>query len=132
MDHAFALGGICQWHFTKISFFNQNTPFSFPGLKSLVETLIQCLKKLFGAIILTLFFLSIFSLIGMGLFMGNLKHKCLRWPQENENETLHNRTGNPYYIRGKNHLPSVSKMKTFLKAEYSSQKFELSTSGLII
>ncbi|VTJ84415.1 Hypothetical predicted protein, partial [Marmota monax] len=69
------------------------------GLKSLVETLIQCLKKLFGAIILTLFFLSIFSLIGMGLFMGNLKHKCLRWPQENENETLHNRTGNPYYIR---------------------------------
>ncbi|KAM5155246.1 sodium channel protein type 7 subunit alpha [Callospermophilus lateralis] len=69
------------------------------GLKSLVETLIQCLKKLFGAIILTLFFLSVFSLIGMGLFMGNLKHKCLRWPQENENETLHNRTGNPHYIR---------------------------------
>ncbi|KAB0404327.1 hypothetical protein E2I00_009384 [Balaenoptera physalus] len=42
---------------------------------------------------------SIFSLIGMELFMGNLKHKCLRWPQENETETLHNRTGNPYYIR---------------------------------
>ncbi|TKC38595.1 hypothetical protein EI555_006820 [Monodon monoceros] len=42
---------------------------------------------------------SIFSLIGMGLFMGNLKHKCLRWPQENETETLHNRTGNSYYIR---------------------------------
>lgn len=35
--------------------------------------------------------------------MGNLKHKCLWWPQENENETLYNRTGNPYYIRGKNH-----------------------------
>nr|XP_012612502.2 sodium channel protein type 7 subunit alpha [Microcebus murinus] len=70
-----------------------------PGLQSLVGILIRCLKKLTGVIILTLFFLSIFSLIGMGLFMGNLKHKCLRWPQENENETLHNRTGNPYYIR---------------------------------
>uniref|UniRef100_G1QTL3 Sodium channel protein type 7 subunit alpha n=1 Tax=Nomascus leucogenys TaxID=61853 RepID=G1QTL3_NOMLE len=69
------------------------------GLKSLVGVLIHCLKKLIGVIILTLFFLSIFSLIGMGLFMGNLKHKCFRWPQENENETLHNRTGNPYYIR---------------------------------
>uniref|UniRef100_A0A2I2ZHE2 Sodium voltage-gated channel alpha subunit 7 n=1 Tax=Gorilla gorilla gorilla TaxID=9595 RepID=A0A2I2ZHE2_GORGO len=69
------------------------------GLKSLVGVLIHCLKKLIGVIILTLFFLSIFSLIGMGLFMGNLKHKCFRWPQENENETLHNRTGNPYYTR---------------------------------
>ncbi|XP_064238709.1 sodium channel protein type 7 subunit alpha [Aotus nancymaae] len=69
------------------------------GLKSLVGILICCVKKLTGVIILTLFFLSIFSLIGMGLFMGNLKHKCFRWPQENENETQHNRTGNPYYIR---------------------------------
>ncbi|XP_053454028.1 sodium channel protein type 7 subunit alpha isoform X2 [Nycticebus coucang] len=69
------------------------------GLRSRMGTLIHCLKKLTGAIILTLFFLSVFSLIGMGLFMGNLKHKCLWWPQENENETLPNRTGNPYYSR---------------------------------
>ncbi|XP_066882334.1 sodium channel protein type 7 subunit alpha isoform X3 [Kogia breviceps] len=69
------------------------------GLKSFVGILIHCLKKLTGVIILTLFFLSIFSLIGMELFMGNLKHKCLRWPQANETETLHNRTENPYYIR---------------------------------
>ncbi|XP_016055149.1 PREDICTED: sodium channel protein type 7 subunit alpha [Miniopterus natalensis] len=69
------------------------------GVKSYVGTLLQCVKKLTGVIILTLFFLSVFSLIGMGLFMGNLKHKCLRWPQENETETLHNRTRNPGYIR---------------------------------
>ncbi|XP_064442713.1 sodium channel protein type 7 subunit alpha isoform X1 [Mirounga angustirostris] len=69
------------------------------GLKSLVGILIHCLKKLTGVISLTLFFLSVFSLIGMGLFMGNLKHKCLRWPQENETATLHNRTENPYYTR---------------------------------
>ncbi|KAK2497782.1 hypothetical protein MC885_005582 [Smutsia gigantea] len=69
-------------------------------MKSFGGILIHCLRKLTGVTILTLFFLSLFSLIGMGLFMGNLKHKCLRWPQENETEALHNRTGNPYYIRG--------------------------------
>ncbi|XP_007644469.1 sodium channel protein type 7 subunit alpha isoform X1 [Cricetulus griseus] len=67
------------------------------GLLSIVATLTQCFKKLFGAIVLTLFFLTVFSLLGMGLFMGNLKHKCLRWPQENETETVHNRTGSQYY-----------------------------------
>ncbi|KAM6174198.1 LOW QUALITY PROTEIN: sodium channel protein type 7 subunit alpha [Erethizon dorsatum] len=69
------------------------------GLKSLVGILICCLKKLTGAITLSLLFLSIFSLVGMGLFMGNLKHKCLWWPQENENETLYNRNGSPHYIQ---------------------------------
>lgn len=68
------------------------------GLQSIVVTLTQCLKKLFGAIALALFFLTVFSLLGMGLFMGNLKHKCLRWPEENENDTLHNRTGSLYHI----------------------------------
>lgn len=69
------------------------------GLKSYVGILLRCLKKLNDVIILTLFFLNIFSLIGMELFMGNLKHKCLRLPQENETETQHNRTRNPYYIQ---------------------------------
>ncbi|GAB1286387.1 Sodium channel protein [Apodemus speciosus] len=68
------------------------------GLQSIVGTLAQCLKKLLGAIALALFFLTVFSLLGMGLFMGNLKHKCLRWPQDNETETLHNRTGSQFYI----------------------------------
>ncbi|KFO22462.1 Sodium channel protein type 7 subunit alpha [Fukomys damarensis] len=74
-------------------------PFLLAGLKSVVGIMIHCLKKLAGAIILTILFLSIFSLTGMGLFMGNLKHKCLWWPQGNENETLYNRTGSPYYIQ---------------------------------
>ncbi|XP_077010173.1 sodium channel protein type 7 subunit alpha [Tamandua tetradactyla] len=69
------------------------------GLKSVAGILFHCLKKLTGVIVLTLLFLSIFSLIGMELFMGNLKHKCLWWPQENQNETLQNRTGNPYYMQ---------------------------------
>ncbi|XP_054418358.1 sodium channel protein type 7 subunit alpha isoform X2 [Pteronotus mesoamericanus] len=69
------------------------------GLKSYIGVLLHCMKKLTGAIALTLFFLSIFSVIGMGLFMGKLKHKCFRWPQGNETETMHNRTRNLCYIR---------------------------------
>ncbi|XP_004703967.2 sodium channel protein type 7 subunit alpha [Echinops telfairi] len=70
------------------------------GVKSFVGKLSNdCWKRLGGAIALTLLFLSVFSLMGMGLFMGNLKHKCLRWPQESDNGTLYNRTANPYYSR---------------------------------
>ena len=94
----------------------QNQIFFFLGLKSFAGILIHCLKKLTGVISLTLCFLSVFSLTGMGLFMGNLKHKCLRWPQENETATLHNRPENPYYIRGMNHLPSMSKKLQFFSA----------------
>ncbi|XP_060033754.1 sodium channel protein type 7 subunit alpha isoform X2 [Erinaceus europaeus] len=68
------------------------------GLKSCLGILTHCLKKLSGVIMLTLFYLSVFSLIGMGFFMGNLKHKCLRWPQENETDIHHNKSGTPSYI----------------------------------
>lgn len=121
MEYAFATKDFAN--VALLRYFTLSKTFLFLGLKSFVGILIHCLKKLTGVIILTLFFLSVFSLIGMGLFMGNLKHKCLRWPQENETVTLHNRTGNPYYIRGKNHLPSTSKkLKLFLMAEKPSQK----------
>ncbi|XP_019693767.1 sodium channel protein type 9 subunit alpha isoform X1 [Felis catus] len=58
-----------------------------PGLKTIVGALIQSVKKLSDVMILTVFCLSVFALIGLQLFMGNLKHKCLRDPLEN-NETL--------------------------------------------
>lgn len=38
--------------------------------------------------ILTVFCLSVFALVGLQLFMGNLKHKCVR----DYNITLYNRT----------------------------------------
>ncbi|CAM9296026.1 unnamed protein product [Lampetra fluviatilis] len=63
----------------------------FPGLKTIVKALIQSVKKLFDVIILTIFCLSIFALIGQQLFMGNLKNKCVLWPDGNrtwDNETL--------------------------------------------
>nr|AIW80048.1 voltage-gated sodium channel Nav1.7 variant b [Mus musculus] len=58
-----------------------------PGLKTIVGALIQSVKKLSDVMILTVFCLSVFALIGLQLFMGNLKHKCFRKDLE-QNETL--------------------------------------------
>uniref|UniRef100_A0A672VBG0 Sodium channel protein n=1 Tax=Strigops habroptila TaxID=2489341 RepID=A0A672VBG0_STRHB len=46
-----------------------------PGLKTIVGALIQSVKKLSDVMILTVFCLSVFALIGLQLFMGNLKNK---------------------------------------------------------
>uniref|UniRef100_A0A8C6X1L0 Sodium channel protein n=1 Tax=Naja naja TaxID=35670 RepID=A0A8C6X1L0_NAJNA len=54
-----------------------------PGLKTIVGALIQSVKKLSDVMILTLFCLSVFALIGLQLFMGHLRHKCLLWPLSN-------------------------------------------------
>ncbi|XP_052396955.1 sodium channel protein type 8 subunit alpha-like isoform X7 [Carassius gibelio] len=51
-----------------------------PGLKTIVGALIQSVKKLSDVMILTVFCLSVFALIGLQLFMGNLRHKCVIWP----------------------------------------------------
>uniref|UniRef100_A0A8D0LCG1 Sodium channel protein n=1 Tax=Sphenodon punctatus TaxID=8508 RepID=A0A8D0LCG1_SPHPU len=44
----------------------------------IVGALIQSVKKLADVMILTVFCLSVFALIGLQLFKGNLKHKCVR------------------------------------------------------
>uniref|UniRef100_A0A8C4E852 Sodium channel protein n=1 Tax=Dicentrarchus labrax TaxID=13489 RepID=A0A8C4E852_DICLA len=51
-----------------------------PGLKTIVGALIQSVKKLSDVMILTVFCLSVFALIGLQLFMGNLRLKCVRMP----------------------------------------------------
>nr|XP_033800128.1 sodium channel protein type 2 subunit alpha-like isoform X1 [Geotrypetes seraphini]XP_033800129.1 sodium channel protein type 2 subunit alpha-like isoform X1 [Geotrypetes seraphini]XP_033800130.1 sodium channel protein type 2 subunit alpha-like isoform X1 [Geotrypetes seraphini] len=53
-----------------------------PGLKTIVGALIQSVKKLSDVMILTVFCLSVFALIGLQLFMGHLRNKCLQWPPE--------------------------------------------------
>ncbi|KAJ7427817.1 hypothetical protein WISP_03671 [Willisornis vidua] len=72
-----------------------------PGLKTIVGALIQSVKKLSDVMILTVFCLSVFALIGLQLFMGNLRQKCVRWPPPNgtfgwdlgmDNDTLVNST----------------------------------------
>uniref|UniRef100_A0A4W5K0Q7 Sodium channel protein n=1 Tax=Hucho hucho TaxID=62062 RepID=A0A4W5K0Q7_9TELE len=51
-----------------------------PGLKTIVGALVQSVKKLSDVVILTVFCLSVFALIGLQLFMGNLRQKCVIWP----------------------------------------------------
>uniref|UniRef100_A0A8C6LW65 Sodium channel protein n=1 Tax=Nothobranchius furzeri TaxID=105023 RepID=A0A8C6LW65_NOTFU len=48
-----------------------------PGLKTIVGALIQSVKKLTDVMILTVFCLSVFALIGLQLFMGLLRQKCV-------------------------------------------------------
>ncbi|XP_053120686.1 sodium channel protein type 5 subunit alpha-like [Hemicordylus capensis] len=70
-----------------------------PGLKVIVGALIQSVKKLTDVMILTVFCLSVFALIGLQLFKGHLKQKCVRNYTEFVNVSLLteclNRTGSP-------------------------------------
>ena len=48
-----------------------------PGLKTIVDSLIQSVVRLRDVMILTLFVLSVFALVGLQLYMGVLKRKCV-------------------------------------------------------
>ncbi|XP_070596594.1 sodium channel protein type 8 subunit alpha isoform X5 [Erythrolamprus reginae] len=63
-----------------------------PGLKTIVGALIQSVKKLSDVMILTVFCLSVFALIGLQLFMGNLRNKCVVWPIDLNETYLENGT----------------------------------------
>ncbi|NWS93738.1 SCN5A protein, partial [Mionectes macconnelli] len=58
-----------------------------PGLKIIVGALIQSVKKLANVMILTVFCLSVFALIGLQLFKGNLRQKCIKNTTEWCNKT---------------------------------------------
>jgi voltage-gated sodium channel type VIII alpha len=57
-----------------------------------VGALIQSVKKLSDVMILTVFCLSVFALIGLQLFMGNLRNKCVVWPINFNESYLENGT----------------------------------------
>uniref|UniRef100_A0A8C2FPV2 Sodium channel protein n=1 Tax=Cyprinus carpio TaxID=7962 RepID=A0A8C2FPV2_CYPCA len=66
-----------------------------PGLKTIVGALIQAVKKLADVMILTVFCLSVFALIGLQLFMGNLRQKCIKsfdWSNSDNLTVLFNHT----------------------------------------
>uniref|UniRef100_UPI0037E71A3F sodium channel protein type 4 subunit alpha B n=1 Tax=Semicossyphus pulcher TaxID=241346 RepID=UPI0037E71A3F len=69
-----------------------------PGLKTIVGALIQSVKKLADVMILTVFCLSVFALIGLQLFMGNLRQKCVLIPPMLLNQTSD--TDNDTYYHG--------------------------------
>ncbi|POI24259.1 hypothetical protein CIB84_011990, partial [Bambusicola thoracicus] len=63
------------------------------GLKVIVGALIQSVKKLANVMILTVFCLSVFALIGLQLFKGNLRYKCMKNNTESIiRDFLHNKT----------------------------------------
>ncbi|XP_074055167.1 sodium channel protein type 10 subunit alpha-like [Macrotis lagotis] len=49
-----------------------------PGLKIIVGALIHSVKKLVDVMVLTVFCLSVFALVALQLFKGNLRHKCIK------------------------------------------------------
>lgn len=49
-----------------------------PGLKTIVGAVIESVKNLRDVIILTMFSLSIFALMGLQIYMGVLTQKCIR------------------------------------------------------
>lgn len=49
----------------------------FLGLKAMVNTLLRSMKMLKDVLILFVFFLAVMALIGLQLFVGHLRYKCV-------------------------------------------------------
>ena len=55
----------------------------FSGLKTIVGAVIESVKNLRDVIILTIFSLSVFALLGLQIYMGVLTQKCIKnFPEE--------------------------------------------------
>ncbi|XP_046880071.1 sodium channel protein type 4 subunit alpha-like isoform X3 [Hypomesus transpacificus] len=96
-----------------------------PGLKTIVGALIQSVKKLADVMILTVFCLSVFALIGLQLFMGNLRQKCVRSTAHCVNNTLN--TNSSFFCNNKT-WPSL---KDFISDEDNYYKVEGAKDALI-
>jgi len=51
----------------------------FLGLKTIVGAVIESVKNLRDVIILTIFSLSVFALLGLQIYMGVLTQKCIKY-----------------------------------------------------
>ncbi|XP_075936962.1 sodium channel protein type 3 subunit alpha-like [Anarhichas minor] len=93
--------------------------------RTIVGALIQSVKKLADVMILTVFCLSVFALIGLQLFMGNLRQKCVR-------STLHCLNGSllantTFYCNNK----TWNSLKDFIDDEDNFYKVEGAKDALI-
>uniref|UniRef100_A0A3Q1G990 Sodium channel protein n=1 Tax=Acanthochromis polyacanthus TaxID=80966 RepID=A0A3Q1G990_9TELE len=70
------------------------------GLKTIVGALIQSVRKLADVMILTVFCLSVFALIGLQLFMGLLRQKCIRSLAHSEVHYVSLSVDNFYKVEG--------------------------------
>ncbi|XP_065366014.1 sodium channel protein para isoform X5 [Calliphora vicina] len=76
-----------------------------PGLKTIVGAVIESVKNLRDVIILTMFSLSVFALMGLQIYMGVLTQKCIkRFPLDgswgnltDENWKLHNENSSNWF-----------------------------------
>ena len=67
----------------------------FSGLKTIVGAVIESVKNLRDVIILTVFSLSVFALLGLQIYMGVLTQKCIRnFPEELWDKYLNRSNGN--------------------------------------
>uniref|UniRef100_A0A671WFL7 Sodium channel protein n=1 Tax=Sparus aurata TaxID=8175 RepID=A0A671WFL7_SPAAU len=96
-----------------------------PGLKTIVGALIQSVKKLADVMILTVFCLSVFALIGLQLFMGNLRQKCVRSMAHCVNGSLPTNTS--FYCNNK----TWTSLKDFINDEDNFYKVEGAKDALI-
>ncbi|KAM4534347.1 sodium channel protein type 2 subunit alpha-like isoform 5-T5 [Odontesthes bonariensis] len=96
-----------------------------PGLKTIVGALIQSVKKLADVMILTVFCLSVFALIGLQLFMGNLRQKCVRTTAHCINGSLPANT--TFYCNNK----TWASIKDFIDDEDNFYKVEGAKDALI-
>uniref|UniRef100_A0A8C8K0G0 Sodium channel protein n=1 Tax=Oncorhynchus tshawytscha TaxID=74940 RepID=A0A8C8K0G0_ONCTS len=96
-----------------------------PGLKTIVGALIQSVKKLADVMILTVFCLSVFALIGLQLFMGNLRQKCVRSTAHCVNNTLN--TNTTFFCNNR----TWSSLKDFIADEDNYYKVEGAKDALI-
>ncbi|XP_029283723.1 LOW QUALITY PROTEIN: sodium channel protein type 5 subunit alpha-like, partial [Cottoperca gobio] len=96
-----------------------------PGLKTIVGALIQSVKKLADVMILTVFCLSVFALIGLQLFMGNLRQKCVRSTVHCANGSMVANTS--FYCNNK----TWASLKDFINDEENFYKVEGAKDALI-
>ena len=50
----------------------------------MVNSLLKSLKNLSDVMLLTIFFLAVFAIIGLQLFMGQLKNRCIKTPSKTD------------------------------------------------
>ncbi|PAA93724.1 hypothetical protein BOX15_Mlig031959g1 [Macrostomum lignano] len=63
----------------------------FPGMKTIISALLSSFRMLMEVIILTMFCMSVFSLVGLQVYMGVLRNKCVLsvdWSGFNSSDSL--------------------------------------------
>uniref|UniRef100_A0A4X2KU58 Sodium channel protein n=1 Tax=Vombatus ursinus TaxID=29139 RepID=A0A4X2KU58_VOMUR len=99
------------------------------GLKVIVGALLRSVKKLVDVMILTIFCLSIFALVGQQFFMGSLRYRCiskscLKNCTENKNEGSSEKRLCGTWMGNRSCCPEFICCKTKISPDYSFTNFD--------